>query len=57
MANKELEAHIEVFKQNIADGLADPSLADLPLADFIKLVALTPKEQKQAQQFLKELKQ
>ena len=57
MANKELEAHIEVFKQNIADGLADPSLAELPLADFVKLVALTPREKKQAQKFLKELKQ
>jgi hypothetical protein len=57
MANKELEAHIEVFKQNIADGLADPSLVDLPLEDFIKEVALTPREKKQAQKFLKELKQ
>ena len=57
MDSELLEAHIEVFKQNIAEGLADPSLADLPLADFVKLVALTPREQKQAQKFLKELKQ
>ena len=54
--DKTLEAQIEIFKQGIADGLADPSLSDLPLQDFVKEVALTPREKKQAQQFLKELK-
>jgi len=52
-----LEASIEIFKQDIADGLEDPSLVDLPLEDFVKEVALTPREKRQAQQFLKELKQ
>lgn len=50
-----LEAQIEIFKENIAEGLADPSLAKLDLEEFIEAVALTPREKKQASQYLREL--
>lgn len=50
MDSEVLEAHIEVFKNNI-----DPDLSHLPLEVFIESVALTPRERKQAKQYLMEL--
>ena len=50
MDSEVLEAHIEVFKNNI-----DPDLAHLPLEEFVEAVALTPRERKQAKNYLMEL--
>lgn len=46
----ELIFQIEKFKNNI-----DPDLSHLDLAEFVKSVALTPKEKKQADKYLFEL--
>ena len=48
--DKTLEAKIEVFKNNI-----DEELAHLPLEEFVHAVALTPREQKEAEGYLKQL--
>ena len=55
MDSELLEARIEVFKQNIADGLEDPSLAKLSLDEFVEAVALTPREKAEAKSLLREL--
>jgi hypothetical protein len=43
---------INNFKRDI-----DPELAHLDLFDFVKAVALTPKERKLAESYLKKIKQ
>lgn len=42
---------VQQFKEEI-----DPELSHLDLSDFIDAVALTPREKKQAKEFLKKLK-
>lgn len=48
---RDLVFDIERFKNGI-----DPDLSHLDLTEFVKAVALTPKEKKQAEIFLKQLK-
>jgi len=47
----DLVFEIEKFKNDI-----DPELSHLDLSEFVKAVALTPKEKKQAEKYLMELK-
>ena len=51
MSDIDLVFEIERFKNNI-----DSDLSHLDLTEFVKAVALTPKEKKQAEKYLMELK-
>ena len=51
MSDIDLVFEIERFKNNI-----DSDLSHLDLTEFVKAVALTPKEKKQAEKYLKELR-
>ena len=51
MRDIDLIFEIETFKNGI-----DPDLSHLDLTEFVKAVALTPKEKKQAENYLMKLK-
>lgn len=50
---KTLEERIEDFKLKVDD---DKEFINLPLDEFVKNIALTPSEKKEASKLLKELK-